>query len=488
MAKWGRNPSGGSPAYLPAQEMPPGHPVFEMGDSDPNASAAGIPANAQMSIRRRGDFETDPASGPITPVTPEVPEPVVPTPVSPVAPEPQPITEDDYLPPVATAPPTTGGQGLTGDVMAGLSPEDQAAVKTGLEGWMSQFDEGTQGQILEELPDYGANKPEIQPQVITPSPAAVPEPPAATPPAAIPPAAIPPAATPPMATPAVLDDTFPPTATLMSYGPKTGVNVPETGGSVPILPEGTNMPIGWDIPGMGPAQFGVSSSLANRDDPWGVYSAMRAAGTPYDPRVATMGDYQQTLRRGYEPTYGRYMLAPQVSGTGTFAEFLADPTRTATGQEGLQQGFTNIANQLSGRSPQGIDPRYTQFFDPNRVGADALQSNLVNAALASAGGPSAWNRGLRQSLANRYQTMAMADPTQSGLGAARQFADWVSGQYGNQMAGQAMAAPAVPTAPNIGAQVTPDPSIEMAVQPNASADSSWQNFKNAFNDPTAQIY
>ena len=248
------------------------------------------------------------------------------------------------------------------------------------------------------------------------------------------------------------------------------------------------MPIGWDIPGMGPAQFGVSGSLANRDDPYGVYTAMRAAGTPYDPRVATMGDYQRTLSRGYQPTLGRYMLAPEVSGTGTFAEFLADPTRTATGQEGLQQGFTNIANQLSGRSPQGIDPRYTQFFDPNRVGADALQSNLVNAALASAGGPSAWNRGLRQSLANRYQTMAMADPTQSGLGAARQFADWVSGQYGNQMAGQAMAAPAVPTAPNIGAQVIPDPSIEMAVQPNAPADSSWQNFKNAFNDPTAQIY
>ena len=466
MAKWGRNPSGGSPAYLPAQEMPPGHPVFEMGDSDPNASAAGIPPEASMSIRRRGDFETDPASGPITPVTPEVSEPVVPE------------------PPAATAPPPTGGQGVTGDVMAGLSPEDQAAVKKGMEGWMSQFDEGTQGQILEELPDYGANKPEIQEQVITPPPAAVPEPPAATPPAAIPPAA-----TPPMATPAVLDDTFrPPTATLASYGPNAGVNVPETGGSVPILPEGTNMPIGWDIPGMGPAQFGVSGSLANRDDPYGVYTAMRAAGTPYDPRVATMGDYQRTLSRGYQPTLGRYMLAPEVSGTGTFAEFLADPTRTATGQEGLQQGFTNIANQLSGRSPQGIDPRYTQFFDPNRVGADALQSNLVNAALASAGGPSAWNRGLRQSLANRYQTMAMADPTQSGLGAARQFADWVSGQYGNQMAGQAMAAPAVPTAPNIGAQVTPDTSIEMAVQPNAPADSSWQNFKNAFNDPTAQIY
>ena len=32
------------------------------------------------------------------------------------------------------------------------------------------------------------------------------------------------------------------------------------------------------------------------------------------------------------------------------------PTRTATGQEGLQQSFTNIANQLSGREPSGLDP------------------------------------------------------------------------------------------------------------------------------------
>ena len=373
--------------------------------------------------------------------------------------------------------------------MAGLSEEDQAAVKAGLEGWMSQFDTDTQGQILEELPNYGAATPDIQPQVITPPPAAVPEPPAATPPTITPPVATPAVATqPPTVTPAVLDDTFPPTATLMSYGPNAGVTVPETGGSVPVLPEGTNMPIGWEIPEIGPPQFGVSASLANRDDPYGVYTAMRAAGTPYDPRVATMGDYQRTLSRGYQPSLGRYMLAPQVSGTGTFAEFLADPTRTATGQEGLQQSFTNIANQLSGRDPSGLDPRYTRFFDPNRVGSDALQSNLVNAALASVGGPSAWNQSLRQSLANRYQTMAMADPTQSGLGAASQFADWLSGQYGNPMAGQAMAGPTVPTAPNIGAQVTPDPSVEMAVQPAAPTDNSWQNFKNAFNDPNAQIY
>ena len=487
MAKWGRNPSGGSPAYLRAEEMPIGHPVFEMGDSDPNASAAGIPANAPMTVRRRGDFETDPASGPIT----AVPEPVVPAPPPAIGPSSDP-RDQGYSANVgegAVSPPTTGGEALTGDVMAGLSEEDQAAVKAGLEGWMSQFDTDTQGQILEELPNYGAATPDIQPQVITPPPAAVPEPPAATPPTITPPVATPAVATqPPTVTPAVLDDTFPPTATLMSYGPNAGVTVPETGGSVPVLPEGTNMPIGWEIPEIGPPQFGVSASLANRDDPYGVYTAMRAAGTPYDPRVATMGDYQRTLSRGYQPSLGRYMLAPQVSGTGTFAEFLADPTRTATGQEGLQQSFTNIANQLSGRDPSGLDPRYTRFFDPNRVGADALQSNLVNAALASAGGPSAWNQSLRQSLANRYQTMAMADPTQSGLGAARQFADWVSGQYGNPMAGQAMAGPTVPTAPNIGAQVTPDPSVEMAVQPAAPTDNSWQNFKNAFNDPNAQIY
>ena len=472
MAKWGRNPSGGSPAYLPAQEMPPGHPVFEMGESDPNASAAGIPANAPMTLRRRGDFETDPASGPIT----AVPESVVPTPVAPVAPEPQPITEADYLPDVATAPPTTGGQGLTGDVMAGLSPEDQAAVKKGMEGWMSQFDKRTQGQILEELPDYGANKPEIQEQVITPPPSAtVPPTPTVVP---EPPAVIPPPA-----------DTLSPQQmaalaaqgnqvglSRTSLGPNAGATIPETGGSVPILPEGTNMPIGWEIPEMGPPQFGVSASLANREDPWGVYSAMRAAGTPYDPRVSTMRDYQQTLKRGYDPTYGRYMLAPEVSGTGTFAEFLADPTRTATGQGGLQESFTNIANQLSGRSPD-VDllsqrgKMYGRYFDPNKIGGDDVQTNLINAAVASAGGPSSWNRGLRQSLENRYRTMAMADPTQSGLGAARQFADWVSGQYGNPMAGQAMAGPVVPTPPSMTSP--PSYNLETTGFPNNGNGNHW---------------
>ena len=437
MAKWGRNPSGGSPAYLPADDVRLiGSPVWEMGDVDPNASAAGIPANAPMTVRRRGDFPTDPPAGGVE----------------------QPAA------PAATN--GTAGQQLSPDIMAGLSEEDAAAVTAGLEGWMSNFNPDVQRNILNELPDYGKNKPTVtewtpdqwraagytlQPAgswdiLTTPEPTAaavVPEPPA--------PSVVP-------EPPAAADGDASLTAaeiaalaaqgnqgdlSLTSLGPNSGVTIPETGGEINVLP-GTNMPIGWDIPEMGPAQFGVSSSLANRSDPWGVYSAMRAAGTPYDPRVATMGDYQQTLRRGYEPTYGRYMLAPQVSGTGTFAEFLADPTRTATGQEGLQHNFTNIANQLSGRASQGMDPRYTQFFDPNRVGADALQSNLINAALASAGGPSAWNRGLRQSLANRYQTMAMADPTQSGLGAARQFADWVSGQYGNPMAGQAMAAPTPP--------------------------------------------
>ena len=450
MAKWGRNPSGGSPAYLPADDVRLiGSPVWEMGDVDPNASAAGIPANAPMNVRKRGDFPNDPPAG-------GVEQPAAPAATNGTA---------------GTA--GAGGQGLTPDIMAGLSEEDADAVTAGLEGWMSGFNPNVQRDILNELPDYGKNTPTVtewtpdqwraegytmQPDgswdIVTtpepPAPAVVPEPPA---PLVVP---EPPAPLVVPEPPAAAD--APLTAaeiaalaaqgnqgdlSLTSLGPNSGVTIPETGGEINVLP-GTNMPIGWDIPEIGPAQFGVSSSLANRSDPWGVYSAMRAAGTPYDPRVATMGDYQQTLSRGYQPTYGRYMLAPQVSGTGTFAEFLADPTRTATGQEGLQQNFTNIANQLSGRASQGMDPRYTQFFDPNRVGADVLQSNLINAALASAGGPSAWNRGLRQSLANRYQTMAMADPTQSGLGAARQFADWVSGQYGNPMAGQAMAAPTPP--------------------------------------------
>ena len=441
MAKWGRNPSGGSPAYLPADDVRLiGSPVWEMGDVDPNASAAGIPANAPMNVRKRGDFPNDPPAG-------GVEQPAAPAATNGTA---------------GTA--GAGGQGLTPDIMAGLSEEDADAVTAGLEGWMSGFNPNVQRDILNELPDYGKNTPTVtewtpdqwraegytmQPDgswdIVTtpepPAPAVVPEPPA---PLVVP---EPPAAADAPLTAAEIAALAAQgnqgDLSLTSLGPNSGVTIPETGGEINVLP-GTNMPIGWDIPEIGPAQFGVSSSLANRSDPWGVYSAMRAAGTPYDPRVATMGDYQQTLSRGYQPTYGRYMLAPQVSGTGTFAEFLADPTRTATGQEGLQQNFTNIANQLSGRASQGMDPRYTQFFDPNRVGADVLQSNLINAALASAGGPSAWNRGLRQSLANRYQTMAMADPTQSGLGAARQFADWVSGQYGNPMAGQAMAAPTPP--------------------------------------------
>ena len=426
MAKWGRNPSGGSPAYLPADDVRLiGSPVWEMGDVDPNASAAGIPANAPMNVRKRGDFPNDPPAG-------GVEQPAAPAATNGTA---------------GTA--GAGGQGLTPDIMAGLSEEDADAVTAGLEGWMSGFNPNVQRDILNELPDYGKNTPTVtewtpdqwraegytmQPDgswdIVTtpepPAPAVVPEPPA---PLVVP---EPPAAADAPLTAAEIAALAAQgnqgDLSLTSLGPNSGVTIPETGGEINVLP-GTNMPIGWDIPEIGPAQFGVSSSLANRSDPWGVYSAMRAAGTPYDPRVATMGDYQQTLSRGYQPTYGRYMLAPQVSGTGTFAEFLADPTRTATGQEGLQQNFTNIANQLSGRASQGMDPRYTQFFDPNRVGADVLQSNLINAALASAGGPSAWNRGLRQSLANRYQTMAMADPTQSGLGAARQFADWVSGQY-----------------------------------------------------------
>ena len=172
MAKWGRNPSGGSPAYLPAEQMPIGSPVWEMGDVDPNASAAGIPANAPMTVRRRGDFPTDPPAG-------GVEQPAAPA-----------------------APTGTTGQQLSPDIMAGLSDEDAAAVKSGLEGWMSGFNPDVQKNIVDALPDYGKNTPTItewtpdqwkaagytmQPDgswdIVTtpepPAPAVVPEPPAA---------------------------------------------------------------------------------------------------------------------------------------------------------------------------------------------------------------------------------------------------------------------------------------------------------------------
>ena len=70
MAKWGYNPAG-NPKFLPAEQMPPGHPVYEMGLTDPNTTPGGIPAGSQMSIRRSSDVF--PSTGAVSTPTPNVP-------------------------------------------------------------------------------------------------------------------------------------------------------------------------------------------------------------------------------------------------------------------------------------------------------------------------------------------------------------------------------------------------------------------------------
>ena len=434
MAKWGRNPSGGSPAYLPAEQMPIGSPVWEMGDVDPNASAAGIPANVPMDIRRRGDFLTDPPAG-------GVEQPAAPA-----------------------APTGTAGQGLTSDIMAGLSDEDAAAVKSGLEGWMSGFNPDVQKNIVDALPDYGKNTPTItewtpdqwkaagytmQPDgswdiVTTPDAPAAPQPSAA----ADKPAPLTAAEIAALAAKDIQDVTLtggggPGNHGLQGWG---GNNTGNQGGG---NQGGTNQGTGWTTgqvygfdPNIGPGgtealgpmlgpvapQFGVGE-MAYRTDPFGVYSALRARGTPYDPSTTTMSGYRSALGRGFQPAYGRYTLADDVGGVGSFAEFLADPNRQRAESDVLRQRFMDVAGQLTGRSeiPLAQQGRYAKFFDPNI--SENVGNNLVNAALASIGGPSIFNDALRTSLANRYAMYQAQDPNQTGMGAARAFADYVAGQY-----------------------------------------------------------
>ena len=434
MAKWGRNPSGGSPAYLPAEQMPIGSPVWEMGDVDPNASAAGIPANVPMDIRRRGDFLTDPPAG-------GVEQPAAPA-----------------------APTGTAGQGLTSDIMAGLSDEDAAAVKSGLEGWMSGFNPDVQKNIVDALPDYGKNTPTItewtpdqwkaagytrQPDgswdiVTTPDAPAAPQPSAA----ADKPAPLTAAEIAALAAKDIQDVTLtggggPGNQGLQGWG---GNNTGNQGGG---NQGGTNQGTGWTTgqvygfdPNIGPGgtealgpmlgpvapQFGVGE-MAYRTDPFGVYSALRARGTPYDPSTTTMSGYRSALGRGFQPAYGRYTLADDVGGVGSFAEFLADPNRQRAESDVLRQRFMDVAGQLTGRSeiPLAQQGRYAKFFDPNI--SENVGNNLVNAALASIGGPSIFNDALRTSLANRYAMYQAQDPNQTGMGAARAFADYVAGQY-----------------------------------------------------------
>ena len=469
MAKWGRNPSGGRPEFLPAEDIRLiGSPVFEMGSVNPNDTNVGIPPNAAMNVRRRGDFATDPPVG---------------------------GAEE----PAASAVGPTSGT-LTGDVMAGLSPEDQAAVKAGLEGWMGNFNPDIQDKILSELPDYGKNTPKatawtperwraegytMQPDgswdIVT-----APEPPSIT-------------DTEQPASPAGIDFNA-----LANQGNQSGYQTIGGGGQNnqkiqgwggggnggqgddqnPFTPGGVyniNPNIGpggtaelgpMAGPGLDP-YFGVGD-MAYRTDPFGVYTATRAQGMPYDPGTSTMAGYRSALGRGFQPTYGRYTLAPDWQGAGSFAEFLADPNRERAESDVLRQRFMDVAGQLTGRSEIdfGQQGRYAKFFDPNI--SENVGNNLVNAALASVGGPSTFDDALRTSLANRYSMYQSQDPNQTGMGAARRFADYVAGQYSPTWGQQGQTMGAASTAP-----------AEVAAGPYDYEAASFQNNGaangNAFN-------
>lgn len=192
---------------------------------------------------------------------------------------------------------------------------------------------------------------------------------------------------------------------------------------VPVAPGSGGIP----IPGVA---HGAGALADPTFEPYNVYSRMRALATPYHTNLGTLGDYQTALARGYQPAMGRWMLDPSLQGTGSFAEFLSQPDYVPdTG--GLRQGFTNIANLLSGRPAQeGSFAQYSKFFDPDIAGRENVQKNLVNAALAASGTPSYFNQAVQSALGRRMNVFGQTDPTQSGINAARAFADWYSGQTG----------------------------------------------------------
>ena len=170
------------------------------------------------------------------------------------------------------------------------------------------------------------------------------------------------------------------TGTSTPTGRRTGVTTyqaPRVTG--PTAPPSAGIP----IPGV---EYDVGALADPTADPYRVYSRMRAAANPYTASLGTLGDYSRAIARGYQPARGSWMLDPNLSslpGTGSFAEYLSQPDYTAD-PLALRQGFSNIANLLSGRPTQeGSFAQYSQFFDPDIAGREDVQSNLVNAALAA---------------------------------------------------------------------------------------------------------
>ena len=126
MAKWGYNPAG-NPKFLPAEQMPPGHPVYEMGLTDPNTTPGGIPAGLSFDITR-----------PATTSTPST----------------------------INTPDTTASTGINGNIstngntnlfqnLPGLSEADQSGIMSGLQGWADTY--GIDMQDIPSIADDPGN-------------------------------------------------------------------------------------------------------------------------------------------------------------------------------------------------------------------------------------------------------------------------------------------------------------------------------------------
>lgn len=253
----------------------------------------------------------------------------------------------------------------------------------------------------------------------------------------------------------------------------SATGIPE--GSVLPFNEG-NRPMGAD-PSMGslinPLAFGVSPDLQalGIQDPFGAYTATRSRGVPvYDPTMGSMAGYQSALGMGYQPERGRFFLSPATQGTGSWAEYLANPMRQQSGMQNYAQSFGQLAQMIA--DPLGFEAsnplvgRFAQFFDPNSVRSDHIAQNLADAALASMGGPRSFNPALRDMFTRRFAAMSMSDPTINRQQSLANYADWL-----NRGLGGAALSPRTYGSNMYGGTPYVDPTIPTPVSPTAPSVS-----------------
>ena len=261
----------------------------------------------------------------------------------------------------------------------------------------------------------------------------------------------------------------------------TDIGIPE-GSDLPFN-EG-NKPMGAD-PSMGslinPLAFGVSPDLQalGIQDPFGAYTATRSRGVPvYDPRMGSMAGYQSALGMGYQPERGRFFLSPSTQGTGSWAEYLANPMRQQQGVQNYGQSFGQLAQMIA--DPLGFEAsnplvgRFAQFFDPNSVRSDHIAQNLADAALASMGGPRSFNPALRDMFTRRFEAMSMSDPTINRQQSLANYADWL-----NRGLGGAALSPRTYGSNMYGGTPYVDPNASTPVSPTAPSANPGMPFYQA---------